>query len=33
MLEWKSNTTIATKVLNWEIEENTVKDMYKKIEE
>ena len=33
MSEWKSNTTIATKELNWEIEENTLKDLYKKIEE
>ena len=31
--EWKSNTTLATKELNWEIEENTLKDLYKKIEE
>ena len=31
--EWKSNTTLATKDLNWEIEENTLKDLYKKIEE
>jgi len=31
--EWKSNTTLATKELNWEIEENTLKDIYKKIEE
>ena len=33
MSEWKSNTTLATKELNWEIEENTLKDLYKKIEE
>ena len=33
MSEWKSNTTLATKELNWEIEENTLKDFYKKIEE
>ena len=32
MLEWKSNTTIATKELNWKIEENTLKDLYTKIE-
>ena len=31
--EWKSNTTLASKELNWEIEENTLKDLYKKIEE
>ena len=31
--EWKSNTTLATKELNWEIEENILKDLYKKIEE
>lgn len=33
MSEWKSNTTLATKELNWGIEENTLKDLYKKIEE
>ena len=33
MSEWKSNTTLASKELNWEIEENTLKDLYKKIEE
>jgi len=33
MSEWKSNTTLATKELNWEIEDNTLKDLYKKIEE
>ena len=33
MSEWKSNTTLATKELKWEIEENTLKDLYKKIEE
>ena len=33
MSEWKSNTTLATKELNWEIEEYTLKDLYKKIEE
>ena len=33
MSEWKSNTTLANKELNWEIEENTLKDLYKKIEE
>ena len=31
--KWKNNTTLATKELNWEIEENTLKDLYKKIEE
>ena len=31
--EWKSNTHHACKELNWEIEENTLKDLYKKIEE
>ena len=31
--EWKSNTNNAAKELNWEIEENTLKDLYKKIEE
>ena len=31
--EWKSNTTLASKELNWEIEENILKDLYKKIEE
>ncbi len=33
MSEWKSNTIHASKELNWEIEENTLKDLYKKIEE
>ena len=33
MSEWKSNTHHASKELNWEIEENTLKDLYKKIEE
>ena len=33
MSEWKSNTTIATKELNWKIEENILRDLYKKIEE
>ena len=28
MSEWKSNTTLATKELNWEIEENTLKDLH-----
>ena len=33
MSEWKSNTHHASKELNWEIEENTLKDLYKKIDE
>ena len=33
MSEWKSNTHHASRELNWEIEENTLKDLYKKIEE
>jgi len=33
MSEWKSNTHHVSKELNWEIEENTLKDLYKKIEE
>ena len=32
MSEWKSNITLATKEINWEIEENTLKDLYNKIE-